>query len=561
MPLDTRIPLMAQPIQMPDFNALALQRQEQQRNAFLMDRMRQQDAAAQQTGQRRAQIGGMAAQGDFAGASKAALEAGDFDIHQLVAGLDAEQKKAARERNREFATLALSVANKPYEARRAILEASAPFFANMGLDPQQVAQFDPTDENIDSVLQTAQGFEEALKRYDKQNEPFTLGEDQVRFDGRGNVIARGPEGLETVNTPEGTVTTILRGGGGPAQASGGIPFEALIGLESGGNHFTKSGGVMTSPKGAIGIAQVMPGTAPEAADAAGLPWDANRYRNDPAYNRALGEAYYNKMRQRYGDDIKAAAAYNAGPGAVDKALAGGGDWLSRLPQETQDYVGRLAPRNRMAGTPRQIVNPKRAGSENAPSGYRWAAGGNLEPIPGGPADPRGAGNRNTTSDRKASADLRKEFNNLPEVKDFKDVRASFQQIASIARNPKATAQDDIALVFSFMKMLDPGSVVREGEFALAGAAASLPEQIQIALERVDSGQRLTPQQRQEMLRTAKRVYDPREEIYNQRANEYQGYARDSGIDPLSVAKRYLPPKKKQGGGNVIRYDAQGKRIP
>lgn len=35
---------------------------------------------------------------------------------------------------------------------------------------------------------------------------------------------------------------------------------------------------------------------------------------------------------------KAWAAYNAGPGRVDDAISGGGDWLSRLPKETRDYV-------------------------------------------------------------------------------------------------------------------------------------------------------------------------------------------------------------------------------
>lgn len=123
-------------------------------------------------------------------------------------------------------------------------------------------------------------------------------------------------------------------------------FNIAVGTESGGRQFGKDGKPLTSPAGAIGIAQVMPGTAPEAAKLAGLPWDENRYRNDADYNRALGKAYFQKQLQENGGDLaKAYAAYNAGPGALRDAVtrAGarpGGDWLSFLPRETQDYVAK-----------------------------------------------------------------------------------------------------------------------------------------------------------------------------------------------------------------------------
>jgi hypothetical protein len=74
---------------------------------------------------------------------------------------------------------------------------------------------------------------------------------------------------------------------------------------------------LTSPKGAVGIAQVMPGTAPEAAKLAGLEWDEYKYKNDPAYNKALGLAYFQKQLQDFGGNLaQTYAAYNAGPQAV-----------------------------------------------------------------------------------------------------------------------------------------------------------------------------------------------------------------------------------------------------
>lgn len=99
-----------------------------------------------------------------------------------------------------------------------------------------------------------------------------------------------------------------------------------------------------SPAGAIGIMQVMPDTAPEAAQLAGLPWDENAYRTDAAYNELIGIAYLSKMLHKYEGDVPLAlAAYNAGPGRVDAALSTGNpNWLATLPAETQDYVAKIS---------------------------------------------------------------------------------------------------------------------------------------------------------------------------------------------------------------------------
>lgn len=115
------------------------------------------------------------------------------------------------------------------------------------------------------------------------------------------------------------------------------------------------GQAAVSPKGAIGVMQVMPGTAPEAARLAGLPWDEKRYRTDADYNRRLGQAYLAKQLQDFGGDVaKALAAYNAGPGRVQDAVrrAGarpGGDWLVFMPKETQDYVAAIMPKYMSGG--------------------------------------------------------------------------------------------------------------------------------------------------------------------------------------------------------------------
>ncbi|WP_353861283.1 transglycosylase SLT domain-containing protein [Azospirillum formosense] len=147
---------------------------------------------------------------------------------------------------------------------------------------------------------------------------------------------------------------------------------AVKGQESGGRQF-KADGVtpLTSSKGAVGIMQVMPATGPEAAQAAGLPWDEQRFKTDAAYNEALGKAYLRKMVDRYdGNRTLALAAYNAGPGTVDGWLKDIGDpraggitderWAAAIPfKETREYVNNIT--SRVGGFAAPGTDPKLLG--------------------------------------------------------------------------------------------------------------------------------------------------------------------------------------------------------
>ncbi len=139
------------------------------------------------------------------------------------------------------------------------------------------------------------------------------------------------------------------GSGVSSTLAGPVPdalWSAQINQESGGQQFGKDGKPLTSSAGAIGVAQVMPTTAPEAARLAGVPFSEDKYRNDPAYNEQLGKAYMAEQLRKFdGDPRKALAAYNAGPGRVQKLVSDyGDDWLSHAPAETQDYVKKITAR-------------------------------------------------------------------------------------------------------------------------------------------------------------------------------------------------------------------------
>ena len=132
--------------------------------------------------------------------------------------------------------------------------------------------------------------------------------------------------------------------------------------------------------------------------------------------------------------------------------------------------------------------------------------------------------------------LRKEFNLLPDVKAFNDVASSYDVISDIANRKQPSPQDDLSLIYSYVKMLDPASVVREGEFATAENSASVPDRIRNAYNKVVEGTRLNSDQRSQYSNAAKGIYESRSRRYNDLVSEYSDYARDAGLDPREVLR-------------------------
>ena len=128
----------------------------------------------------------------------------------------------------------------------------------------------------------------------------------------------------------------------------GVPtshLRAIFQIESSGGK-----NIGRSRAGAIGPMQLMPGTAKEVG--------VNI--NDPFENIEGGAKYYAKLLNQFGDPILAAAAYNAGPGNVRKAIRSG----IGIPafRETQDYVRKFT---NLVGAPNLMdkMAPKVARSE------------------------------------------------------------------------------------------------------------------------------------------------------------------------------------------------------
>lgn len=157
---------------------------------------------------------------------------------------------------------------------------------------------------------------------------------------------------------------------------------------------------------------------------------------------------------------------------------------------------------------------------------------------------------------------RKEFLTDPTVRQFKEVEAAARQIVGLATrtdNDETPGPGDIGLIFSFMKALDPGSVVREGEFATAQNAGGIPETVRNYYNRVVEGGRLSPQLRREFANTAIQLYNTRRDVYDQFAETYRGRVADFGGDPdkegirLSSELTLPPPPQGElsGTGNFL----------
>lgn len=137
-----------------------------------------------------------------------------------------------------------------------------------------------------------------------------------------------------------------------------------------------------SHAGARGLMQLMPGTARETAAKMGMHYDIGALTRDPTYNVRLGATYFGRMMEYFGGCYPlAVAAYNAGPGNVNKWLAANGDprssgvdmleWIEAIPlYETRNYVQRVLENAVVYDS----IEPNRARSRGSRMPLSWYLG-------------------------------------------------------------------------------------------------------------------------------------------------------------------------------------------
>lgn len=125
------------------------------------------------------------------------------------------------------------------------------------------------------------------------------------------------------------------------------------------------------------------------------------------------------------------------------------------------------------------------------------------------------------------------FKGEPIYKEYQGMETAFNQV-NTALNQE-TPIGDLAGATKIMKLMDPGSVVRESELALAMAAAGRMDLLKNLLNRAITGEKLTAKQRLDFKALSNELYAAAGQAYNQKRSEYEGFGNAYQLPNLNTA--------------------------
>lgn len=143
---------------------------------------------------------------------------------------------------------------------------------------------------------------------------------------------------------------------------------------------------------------------------------------------------------------------------------------------------------------------------------------------------RDASRRATGGEFKDLDDLRNEVNDLAETKAVKTLKRAYQNI----QQTSDSGAGDISMLYSYIKMLDEGSVVREAEIALAADAGSLLQKAEGWLAKRKSGERMPPEVRAAFRHEADTIMRTAARLYESAVDPIRRIAIKRGYDPADV---------------------------
>lgn len=150
--------------------------------------------------------------------------------------------------------------------------------------------------------------------------------------------------------------------------------------------------------------------------------------------------------------------------------------------------------------------------------------------------PEGQWSRITTLNNKYEQALK--------ANQFEEMEKAFQQVEMASR--AGTPIGDVASAIKIMKLLDPGSVVRESELGIAlNQTSGLVDRWKTFIERKYTGQQLTATQREEFRQIASDFYNIAQQSKNKLDSRFINYAKGAGVDPSLVVG---------SSGGYLEYD-------
>ena len=142
------------------------------------------------------------------------------------------------------------------------------------------------------------------------------------------------------------------------------------------------------------------------------------------------------------------------------------------------------------------------------------------------------------------------FKGEPIVKEFSDMQSAYGQV--ISSLAQGTPIGDVAGATKVMKLLDPGSVVRESELGIAMAAGGRMDRLQNYFNNFMTGQKLTPTQRQDFNALSNELYAAAGQAYNKKRNEYLSVGQTYKFPNMNTvlgAPATVPSVVRQPGGS------------
>jgi hypothetical protein len=137
---------------------------------------------------------------------------------------------------------------------------------------------------------------------------------------------------------------------------------------------------------------------------------------------------------------------------------------------------------------------------------------------------------------KQEQDARKDYIATPEVKAFNEMKSAYGQIN--AGLNAVSAAGDLTAATKFMKLLDPGSVVRESELYIAMDATGVLDKATNYYSRLSRGEKLTPSQREDFRNIATQLYKAAENTKLNYDKQYEEIARSNNLDPSKIIVNY-----------------------
>jgi hypothetical protein len=184
--------------------------------------------------------------------------------------------------------------------------------------------------------------------------------------------------------------------------------------------------------------------------------------------------------------------------------------------------GLTAPMPAPAGAPGAVATPAvTGGAPRAPVAPAAGAAAPTGPQPIIPGTGKAFGNEK---------DLRSEF--TAQMKPYTELAQAFRKVEAAALNPSAAG--DISLVYGYMKILDPGSTVMQGEQATAQNAGSVPERVRSMYNKALTGEGLIDTVRLDFYSQARNLIESQRQMAADVGDRYKQYADAYKLDSSQI---------------------------